>query len=184
MLTKINDLESRQCSERPDARIFVALTSSRSWPNSRRSFSRRQSACNRFSCFSLVPSDCCETVLVRSRVFRLSSLHIARIYSLRHRLLLIVNRRLHTSTPPYRRCWCIYKGPVRGVIQVPRLNFKLGLSLFRKVPVSLSEFQHDVTTSMLTELGRKLYQASILYVRDCGARSWVRGLEPTGFEHS
>ena len=53
------------------------------------------------------------------------------------------------------------------------------MSLFQKVPVSLSEFQHDVTTSVLTEFGRKLYQTSILYVRDCRAH-WVRGLEPTG----
>ena len=39
-------------------------------------------ACNRFSCCSLVPSDCCETVLVRSRVFCFSSLHIARGYTI------------------------------------------------------------------------------------------------------
>ena len=47
-------------------------------PNSRRFFSTRKSAGNRCSRCSLVPSDYCETVLARSRVFRFSSLHIAR----------------------------------------------------------------------------------------------------------
>ena len=47
-------------------------------PNSRRSFSRRKSPGNCFSCCSLDPSDYCETVLESSRVFRFSSLHIAR----------------------------------------------------------------------------------------------------------
>ena len=46
-----------------------------------------------------------------------------------------------------------------GLCMSPVWISKLGMSLFRKVPVSLSEFQHDITTSMLTEFGRKLYLA-------------------------
>ena len=63
--------------------------------------SRRKSAGNRFSCCSLVPSDYWETVLVR--VLRFSTSRVATqlgVFRLRHRPLLIVDRRPSTSTPP------------------------------------------------------------------------------------
>ena len=69
----------------------------------------------------------------------------------------------------------LYRALQGGLSKSPVWISKLGMSLFLKVPVLLSEFQHDVTTSLLTQFGRKLYQTSILYIRDCGARFWVRG---------
>ena len=80
MLTKVNDYESRQCSGRPGAPAdqLSRCVEPIARPNSRRFFSTRKSAGNRCSRCSLVPSDYRQTVLVRSRVFRFSSLHIAR----------------------------------------------------------------------------------------------------------
>ena len=73
-------INSRQCSGRPGAPAdqLSRCVEPIAPPNSRRFFSRRKSAGNRFSCCSFDPSDYCEAVLESSRVFRFSSLHIAR----------------------------------------------------------------------------------------------------------
>ena len=94
-----------------------------------------------------------------------------------------VNWEISTICPPPKGCQLFKDGPPQATnfrkVNPPATaghpsqiinDQPLGMSLFRKVPMSLSEYQHDITMSMLTKFGRKLYQTSILYVRDCRAR--------------
>ena len=62
-------------------------------------------------------------------------------------------------------------GPCKGGYPSPRLNFKAQSYVARKIPVSLSEFQHDVTTFADRVRKKTLPDVNLIPVRDCGARS-------------
>ena len=76
------------------------------------------------------------------------------------------------------------KGPFKGGCPSSPSEFQsLVCRYFGRFPCRCRNFSMT-SLRLCWPSSEEIYQTSISYVRDCGARSWVRGLEPTGFELS